>query len=173
MRLDARFALRTLDMYRGFMRPTGSAEELEKRRRRAVGLLLKGRSAAEVATDVGASVRNVRRWLRAYRQHGDAGLAARANNGRPRRLTQQQHDELAEMLIDGPEVHGFGSKRWNDVQIAVLIARRFDVVFDPRHVARITNRLPFSDDDLLIRRPRTRWQELVDLPDELQKSNAG
>ena len=61
------------------MRPKGTAEELERRRRRAVALLDQGYGVREVAEMVGASPGAVTRWRQAHEEGGDAGLAARKN----------------------------------------------------------------------------------------------
>lgn len=52
------------------MRPSGSPEELERRRIRAVDLLGRGYAPVEVAHMVGVDRRSVRRWNAAYRKKG-------------------------------------------------------------------------------------------------------
>ena len=49
------------------MRPSGSAEELQRRRQRAIRLLDQGYMPVEVAERVGVDRRSVRRWKSAYR----------------------------------------------------------------------------------------------------------
>jgi len=56
------------------MRPSGSPEELERRRVRAIRLLMQGHQAFEVARLVGVDRRSIRRWNRVYREAGDDGL---------------------------------------------------------------------------------------------------
>jgi transposase len=64
------------------MRPKGTAEELERRRRRAVVLLNLGHGVRETARLVGASPGAVVAWRKAYEQHGDSGLRAKTYVGR-------------------------------------------------------------------------------------------
>ena len=59
------------------MRPTGSPEELERRRLRALALLDEGLQPVEVARRVGADRRSVRRWKAAARAQGEAGVRAK------------------------------------------------------------------------------------------------
>src|SRR3989344_7424765 len=65
------------------MRPAGSPEELERRRRRAMRLLDDGYAPVDVARMVGVDRRSVRRWKAAYRRKGTAALAAKPAAGRP------------------------------------------------------------------------------------------
>jgi Winged helix-turn helix len=69
------------------MRPSGSPQELERRRFRALALLREGLSPVEVARRVGADRRSVRRWKASARARGSRALAARPAPGRPQRLS--------------------------------------------------------------------------------------
>src|SRR5215470_8598294 len=52
-------------------RPIGTAAELERRRRRAVALVARGESRADVARILGVHPKTLARWLRLARQpHG-------------------------------------------------------------------------------------------------------
>jgi len=65
------------------MRPTGTSEELERRRRRALTLLGEGMMPVEVAKLIGVDRRSVRRWRASIRKEGEDGLRARpASSGR-------------------------------------------------------------------------------------------
>ena len=59
------------------MRPTGTPEELERRRLRALTLLGQGMLPGEVAKHVGVDRRSVRRWKATIREDGENGLRAR------------------------------------------------------------------------------------------------
>src|SRR2546428_12066081 len=65
------------------MRPQGSPAELERRRVRAIELLQRDVPVHAVAERLGVDRRSVRRWKRAYRRGGRAGLEARPAAGRP------------------------------------------------------------------------------------------
>ena len=73
------------------MRPKGSADELERRRVRAVGLLERGEARAVVARILGVCPGTLSRWKRLA---ASDGLKAKAVPGRPRSLTDDDCREL-------------------------------------------------------------------------------
>ena len=75
------------------MRPEGSAEELEKRRRRAIDLLKEGYSQAKVAEMIGSSQGSVSRWHKLAVEGAEA-LTLKPHPGRPRGLAKQKMLEL-------------------------------------------------------------------------------
>ncbi|MBN2560731.1 MAG: helix-turn-helix domain-containing protein [Phycisphaerae bacterium] len=77
--------------------PKGTAEESERRRRRAIGLLSIGCGIREVARRVGVAPGSVVRWRDAYEKAGTKGLEAKPHPGCPARLSQKQREKL--MLI--------------------------------------------------------------------------
>ena len=76
------------------MRPKGTAEELERRRRRAVSLLEEGHSLSAVGRMVGAAPSAVHAWRERVRRGGARALAAKPASGRPLKLTKKQRCEL-------------------------------------------------------------------------------
>ena len=66
------------------MRPSGSPQELERRRLRALALLGDGLLPVEVARRVGVDRRSVRRWKAAARRRGEAGVRPECTPGLPR-----------------------------------------------------------------------------------------
>jgi putative transposase len=131
------------------MRPNGSGEELERRRRRALELLKEGLLPVEVAQRVGVDRRSVRRWKAAAREGGDAAIRARPTPGRPSKLSAKDRPRLTEMLLKGARAAGFATDRWTGPRVAELIARRFHVHYHEGHVSRLLWSLGFSP-----RRPR-------------------
>lgn len=126
------------------MRPTGSPEELERRRLRALALLDDGLLPSEVARRVGADRRSVRRWKAAARKHGEAGVRARAAPGRPPRLTPGHKRRLEALLIKGPLAMGFDTDLWTCPRVAELIQQRFGVDYHVDHVGRLLHELGWS-----------------------------
>jgi transposase len=119
------------------MRPQGTPAELERRRVRAVALLRDGLLPHEVAERVGVDRRSVRRWNRAHRRRGRAGLTARPVPGRPPKLTVRQRATLVRWILQGPEAFGFRTSLWTCQRIAQLIRARFHVTYHPDHVGRL------------------------------------
>lgn len=126
------------------MRPTGSPEELERRRLRALALLDEGLQPVEVAGRVGVDRRSVRRWKAAARKHGKAGVRARAAPGRPSRLSAAHKRRLEALLLKGPLASGFDTDLWTCPRVAELIKRRFDIDYHVDHVGRLLHDLGWS-----------------------------
>lgn len=126
------------------MRPTGSPEELERRRLRALALLDDGLLPSEVARRVGADRRSVRRWKAAARKLGQAGVHARAAPGRPSKLTVALKRRLEALLLKGPLATGFDTDLWTCPRVAELIKQRFGVDYHVDHVGRLLHDLGWS-----------------------------
>lgn len=119
------------------MRPPGTAQELERRRRRAVRLVREGHSLAEAGRRVGASRSSVHAWKEAARRGGPKALAAKPHPGRPRRLTAAQHRKLEKRLLAGARAAGFPDELWTAPRVAEVIRRDLGVRYHPDHVRKI------------------------------------
>ena len=126
------------------MRPFGSAQTLEARRRRALSLLDGGRSLTEVARKVGCHPSAVMRWRNAARRGGPGALRAKPVPGRPPRLRRRQFDRLVRLLLQGPISRGYSTDIWTTKRIADLIAEEFGVRYHRDHVGRLLHRLKWS-----------------------------
>lgn len=113
------------------MRPFGSAEQLEKRRRQAIALLRRGKPYRDVARAVGAALSSVVRWNQAYRRDSRTGLRARPVPGRPPRLTKVQRERLRRLLLRGARAAGHTTELWTLKRIATLIQTQFGVRYSP------------------------------------------
>lgn len=116
------------------MRPTGSPETLEYRRRLAVQRIHDGYAIPAVADFLGVDPSSVRRWIAAFGRHGDAGLAARPVQGRPAKLTTTQEKIVCRWLADNPTQHGFATELWTAPRLAQLIEQEFGVHFHPDYL---------------------------------------
>lgn len=116
------------------MRPRGSPEQLEQRRREAVRLLNQGKTVAQTAQAVGASPSSVWRWRQAYREGGWEGLRPRPTPGRPSKLSQTQRKALGRVLEAGPLACGYSTDLWTLRRVAEVIAKRFGVHYNFCHV---------------------------------------
>ena len=126
------------------MRPRLSAQEAERRRRKAIELLDEGLSVGEVARRIGATTSSVYRWRRDVTESGPDALAARPAPGAPRKLDDEQREQLAEMLAEGPLEHGYDTQLWTCPRIADLIQREFGVSYHVDHIGRLLRTLGFS-----------------------------
>ena len=126
------------------MRPVGSPQELERRRVRAVKLLGEGYQPVEVARMLGVDRRCVRRWRRAHREQGKAGLGARPAPGRPAALSGRDKKRLTRLLLKGAQTAGFATDLWSCPRVAELIDAEFGIRYHADHVGRILHSLGFS-----------------------------
>lgn len=128
----------------GCMRPHGSAEELERRRRRAIALLEAGHRQAEVARRVDAHPTSVKRWWEAYRKKGERGLTPKPVPGRPSKLTARQKERLTKRLLKGAKANGFSTDLWTCPRIAKVIEQRYGVHYHVDSMVRLMGSLGFS-----------------------------
>jgi transposase len=126
------------------MRPSGTPQELEQRRLRAVHLLSQGFSPVEVARQIGVDRRSVRRWKAAARTGGSSAVAAKPASGRPRRLRARDLTRLRRMLMKGAVAAGLPTDLWTCPRVSWLIQREFAVHYHPAHVSRLLHGLGFS-----------------------------
>ncbi len=126
------------------MRPHGSAQELERRRRSIIGLLRKKLSLHEIARRIGCHASSVLRWRDAWRRGGRAALKAKPASGRPPYLTPKQKRQFAVLLAQGAMAHGYRTESWTTRRIAALIERRFGVKYHRNHVGKLLHQLGWS-----------------------------
>jgi transposase len=126
------------------MRPYGSPEELERRRRKAVSLLYEGFQPVEIARMLGVDRRSVRRWKAAWLARGQEGIRSRPASGRPPKLDVKARKKLEGELLKGAGAAGFPTDLWTCPRVAELILRRFGVRYHPDHVCRLLRGMGFS-----------------------------
>ena len=126
------------------MRPKGSAEELERRRRRAMTLLDEGMKPAAVARAVGTSRASVTRWRQAVEAGGQKALKSKPHPGGTSRLTVGQRRRLIRLLLRGPRKHGYGTELWTLARVAEVIAVTFGVEYHPSAVWHILRAMDWS-----------------------------
>lgn len=126
------------------MRPPGTPDQLEKRRRRAVQLLESGQTLTVVAHRVGAALSSVFRWWHTYRRKGTRGLDAKPTPGRPPRLSTGQKRQLLKLLTRGALHAGYRTDLWTVPRVTELIHQQFGVRYHPAHVWKVLTALGWS-----------------------------
>jgi transposase len=116
------------------MRTVGPLAFVEYRRHVAVRLLEDGLVPADVAEALGASVRSVQRWWRAFDGGGDAALRPADVPGRPPLLTARREAAVLSWLQRDAREFGFGTQQWTAGRVNAVIERRFGVRFHDRYV---------------------------------------
>lgn len=126
------------------MRPRGSPQVLENRRRSVVAFLKQKLSLHEIARRIGCHASSVLRWRNAWRSGGAEALRAKPAPGRPPRLTAQQQARLVQLLTEGAMAHGYRTELWTTQRIAALIEHRLGVRYHRNHVGKLLHQLGWS-----------------------------
>jgi transposase len=119
-------------------RPIGTADELARRRERAVQAVADGESGTTVAKVLGVPPKTVARGVRAARQPG--GLAPKPQPGPTSGPTEVDLRRLGELRAQGAKAHGWHNERWTAARVARLIEQQFHIDYHPEHVRKILKR---------------------------------
>ncbi|NOH03693.1 MAG: transposase [Chloroflexi bacterium] len=122
------------------MRPYGASKQLDMRRQKALRLLKRGKSVAQVAAQVGVTRCSVYRWRREKR-------VERKNTrppGKPAYVSSEQINQLKEELLQGAYAHGYSEDYWNLDRIGHLIWDLFGIRYTPSGVWRSLDRMNWS-----------------------------
>jgi len=157
------------------MRPTGTKQQLEIRRRVAMALLDVGWGVRQVARQVKASPGSVCRWRDTRDQLGEAGLTAKRHPGSKPKLNAAQRHQLLVLLSQGARAHGYRNALWTLRRVAALIERHFGIAYCPSGVWRLLRRCKWSpqkpqrrarerDEQAIARWPTAMWPQLKKSP---------
>ena len=156
-------------------------KELEKRRRRGMGMLARGEVQAEVARACEVSRQTVSRW--AEMVSADPQAWRRRPLGRPGSMSAAERVKLRKMLLGGAIGQGFTTELWTLARIAQLIKREFGHEFSSVHVWRIVRELGFSnqrptgralerDEAAILEWKTKRWPALKKTPDAREEPSS-
>lgn len=111
-----------------------SRDELERRRLLAAADLRGGMYQAEVARKYGVSRASVSRWTAALEDDGEEGLKRTFSPGFPSKLSDDQWQQLEEMLLKGPREFGYSSEVWTGKRVARLVREKFGARYNPNYL---------------------------------------
>jgi transposase len=126
------------------MRPHGTPQRLEKRRRHAIQLLKTGKNLSAVARWLGASVSSVFRWYQTYREQGLKGLRPRRIPGRPPKLSRSQKEALIQLLVKGALAAGYSTDLWTTQRVADLTWKHFRIRYHRDYMGPLLAQLGWS-----------------------------
>ncbi|MFD9882622.1 winged helix-turn-helix domain-containing protein [Streptomyces alboflavus] len=115
----------------------------ERIRLQAVVHFEAGEKNHDVAAALRVSERSVKRWRRAWRERGRAGVLSQGSPGRSR-LGEAQIARLERELERGPLVHGWTDQRWTLARIKALIGRLFRASYTVEGTWRLLKRHGWS-----------------------------
>ncbi len=157
------------------MRPHGTPQQLEARRRRAVALLRAGKTYQSVAATLTSSISSVVRWAQSFRHGGAGALRPKPTPGRPSRFSQSQERTLLRLLERGACAAGYTTDLWTLPRIAKLIDKHFGIRYHPGHVWRVMTSLEWTwqkperrathrDEDTIARWKQYEWPGIKKSP---------
>lgn len=77
-------------------------------------------------------------------QNGAEALSAKAVPGRPRKLDEEECQQLLDILLEGALAYGFPNEFWTLKRIARVVEVEFGVKYHPSHVWKILQRFRWS-----------------------------
>ena len=148
-------------------------KELERRRRKGMRMLSRGKSQAEVARSCEVTRQTSGTWARMLAE--DPQAWRRKPLGRPGALETHDLKRLSKLLLDGALANGFPNEVWTLARVAKLIEREFAVKYSVANVWHVLRALGFSSqrptgraiqrDEAAIKTWRTkRWPALKKSP---------
>jgi len=115
----------------------------------AILLVAQGMSCRKVSELLGDSPRIVAYWANRFEVEGLAGLADADRPGRPRRLDEQQIDQIQEALRLSPEDYGLTAHLWDGKLLSHFIDQQFGIHIGVRQCQRLFRQFKFR-----LRKPR-------------------
>ena len=128
-----------------------SEESRYDHRLHGVLLVAQGMTCPQAAELLGDAPRSLEYWVRRFEKDGLAGLREGQRSGRPRRLSEDQMQQVNRALRQSPREAGLGVNLWDGKTLAAWIERQFGVELGVRQCQRLFRQLGFR-----LRKPRAR-----------------
>ena len=97
------------------------------RRLLALAAVYDGMNRTEAARIGGMDRQTLRDWVHRFNEEGPDGLTNAKGAGRPRLLSDEQMQELAQIVETGPDREIDGVVRWRRIDLVRVIDERFGV----------------------------------------------
>ena len=124
-----------------------------------------GKTEAQIADLLFISARNVRRWIRRYRENRILGLHDGERTGRPRKADENIEKAIEDLMKKKPEDVGYKSGFWITRLLCVHLFTMFGILFSDSTVRRVLHRL-----DYVFRRPKLWSGPSGENPPEIKKA---
>ena len=127
-------------------------EQMEERRREGARLLRDTKmTKAAIARRLSVSRAAVGNWVKALSEGGLQELGQRFSTGRPSKLSDEQMEDLEQILRRGALAAGFPTERWTLARVKQLIEREYAVTYHLNYLPRLLQRLGWSRQQPLAR----------------------
>ncbi|WP_081810100.1 helix-turn-helix domain-containing protein [Candidatus Methanoperedens nitratireducens] len=124
-----------------------------------------GRTEAEIGNLLYISSRNVRRWIRRYREAGILGLHDGERTGRPRKADEKVEIAVEDAMKKNPEEVGYKSGFWVSNLLCIHLFAIFGLLLSDNTVRRVLHRM-----DYVFRRPKLWSGPGGEKPPEIEKA---
>ena len=126
-----------------------SEESRYDHRLHGVLLVAQGITCPDVARLLGDAPRTVEYWVHRFEEGGLAGLREGERPGRPRRLDEQQIQEINRVLRSKPSDAGMKVNLWDGKTLSAWVEREYGIQLGVRQCQRLFRQLDFR-----LRKPR-------------------
>ena len=117
---------------------------MEQTRLLAARMLGEGLQAMQIARILQVDDQSVRRWDRIRRARGIEGLKGSKPPGAPRKLTDQQRQQIPQLLAQPPRHYQLEGWLWTSKLVGALIEQRFGVRYHHDHISCLLRELGLS-----------------------------
>ena len=108
----------------------------------AVNMVLSGTPASQVGGYAGYTKAAVTGWVKTADEIGFEALRTKSHPGRPKKLTEDQYDEIDTVLQKDPKEYGY--KVWDGPSLSDYIKKQYSIDLCVRQCQRMLHALGFS-----------------------------
>jgi transposase len=116
----------------------------QARRLLAIAAVLDGLDREEASRIGGMDRQTLRDWVHRFNAHGPDGLINVKPPGRRSRLSDEQKEQLCELVEAGPDPQRDGVARWRCVDLRRVLGQRFGVDLSEVRLGQVLKQLGFS-----------------------------
>lgn len=126
-------------------RLAGKAKDAAQARRLlALAAVRDGMNRTEAARIGGMDRQTLRDWVHRFNERGPEGLIDVRPSGRPSKLSQEQKQELKQLVEAGPDPETDGVVRWRCADLKRILEQRFGVDLSEVSIGRVLREMGFS-----------------------------
>ena len=108
----------------------------------AVNMVLGGTPASQVGSYAGYTKATITRWVKIADEEGFEALHTKTHPGRPKKLTENQYDDIDAAVQKEPKEYGY--KVWDGPSVSDYIKKQFNVELSVRQCQRLLHALGYS-----------------------------
>ena len=115
-----------------------------KIRLQAAVLRKKNKTLEQISSIVGYPITTVGDWLRRLNNNGIERIYSIKQEGRPKKITKIQEEELKKILCMSPKKQGFPYSVWTTKILLYFIDQTYSVLYKLRNIEKLVKKLGFS-----------------------------